>query len=769
MLLSIFNPARKPNSQLIALSILFLLSGAASLIYEIVWERLLELYFGVTMMSITLIVASYMSGLGLGSLLGGRIAQSLKQPVLAYGIVEACIGLFGIFSPSLIVWVGQRTAGSPYGLVFLLSFALLLIPTLLMGMTLPLLTQSFVERVETSGQVIGLLYGINTLGAALGALVSGYILIGWLGLNGSIIIAVILNLLVGVGAIFLIKKLQLTGESVSQMPKIQRMQKPETAKSGAWSYQVILSAAFLVGFIDLGFEILWFRVLGILNKTTAYSFPSILFVFLLGLAVGGIIWGRKADESRDPVGLFWKLQLSVGIMTTLSLFILWGTLHLPFIQDWLRVTFGEFQQPISPFLWDDGEVFFSRRAMLAGLLQYFIPIILLVFPASLLMGGGLPVLDRIAIKSAELAGRRVGDIHLANILGSTAGSLAVSFLFLPAIGSELTFKLLALLSLIFAVFAWRTHHASLANLIKPMVGLLVIVLILPWRGGLFRDLYKISTGKEAIIYESGESVLALSFAGNDSPTMLWINGIENSYFPTDGRYERSALTCAGASHPKRILIIGLGGGNTAYFMTQLPDVDEIVIVELMKDLGSFLNERVEVTQRVFSDSRVRYIPDDGRRFLYANPNEKYDMVFIDPLFSFTAGHNNLYSREAMQLYQTHLTENGVFCGWINEENVLPKTVASVFPYTDHFREVVVAGNKPLEYDREYIQDVYEIYLDNSKGIYSIAASGTLAPEKILGRYVSDKAGILFNETNTPILTDMNAWLEYYYFHKPLSK
>ena len=152
---------------------LFLISGAAGLIYEIAWQRLLEQHFGVTMTSVTLIVSAYMAGLGIGSLVGGRIAVNLKSTLLVYGLLEVGIALFGVVSPRVILWIGQSMAGSPYALVFLISFVVLLIPTFLMGMTLPLLTQSFVDRVETSGRVIGVLYGINTLGAAIGSALAG--------------------------------------------------------------------------------------------------------------------------------------------------------------------------------------------------------------------------------------------------------------------------------------------------------------------------------------------------------------------------------------------------------------------------------------------------------------------------------------------------------------------------------------------------------------------------------------------------------------------
>src|SRR5688572_13949143 len=295
--------AFQPPARLLLVTLLFFLSGAAGLIYEIAWERLLELYFGVTMTAITLIVASYMCGLGLGSLLGGYIAQKLKRPVLVYGLIEAGIGIFGLFSPGIINWVGQQTAGVPYLWVFLLSFIVLLIPTLLMGMTLPLLIQSFVARVETAGQVIGLLYGINTLGAAVGSLLAGYILIGKFGFNGTTYIAALLNLGVALIAIVFARRIVTKQSSEEKAPSTK-------AASSSWSYRQILFASFLVGYIGLGFEMVWIRVLHVINKSSSYGFPSILFIFLTGLALGGYFWGRRADKAAQPEKLFWQIEIS---------------------------------------------------------------------------------------------------------------------------------------------------------------------------------------------------------------------------------------------------------------------------------------------------------------------------------------------------------------------------------------------------------------------------------------------------------------------------
>jgi spermidine synthase len=747
------------KASIVLVSILFFLSGAAGLIYQTVWVRLLELYFGVTLTATTLIVSAYMAGLGFGSLLGGRIASKSRNTILLYGLIEAGVGVFGIFSPSLINWIGQNTAGSPYILVFFLSFVLLLFPTLLMGMTLPLLTQAFVTHVETSGHVIGLLYGINTLGAAIGALISGYFLMGWLGFGGALLVAAILNFLIGLSAAPLRPHFEIHSAEGSA----------QASQRELWDYKSILFSAFLVGFIGMGFEMLWFRLLGIFNKNTAYNFPSILFIFLIALALGGWFWGGKVDKIKDPVRLFWKLQITVGIVTALSFLLMWLLINLPQLQPWLQKNFNQFQQPGAPLIRVAEELVFSRRIFLLGLLDYFLPILIMVLPAGLLMGGGLPVLDRIAIDQVSLSGRRVGDIHLANIAGSVSGTLATSFLLLPLIGSELTLKVLSALTLSFLAIYLLSKKTPLrlSMLVLPL-SLTLLMTILPGRGQFYTRLYQNATElKSVVIRESGDGILAITFRGDKTdPADLWIGGIKNSFFPSDGEYERSAMTCASVAHPKRILIIGLGGANTANFITSLPDVNEVVIVELMQELGSFLNEYVPVAQSALGHSSVQYIVDDGRRYLYANPDEKFDMIFIDPLWSFTAGHNNLYSQEAIRLYQSHLSENGVFCAWVNEAHFIPKTVATIFPYSDSFGDYLVNSNQPIIYSADYMSQVYSHYLETQSAHLDPSAVDTMNPESILKYSKHDQLKTLQNERDIPALTDLTPWLEYYYVCPP---
>jgi predicted membrane-bound spermidine synthase len=760
-------PITKPQipAQLAIFTALFLISGAAGLIYEIIWERLLELYFGVTMTSITLIVSAYMAGLGLGSLFGGRLAQKLKSPLSTYGLLEIGIGLFGLISPILLNWIGRSTAGSPYWLVFILSFAFLLAPTFLMGTTLPLLSQAFINRVEKSGQVVGLLYGINTLGAAFGCLLAGYVLIGKFGFDGASLVAVAFNIGVGLAAI-------LASRWIIFPPPNPATQSTTRNTSTYWIYRQILFTSFLVGFIGLGFEMLWIRILHIINKNTSYGFASILFVFLIGLAIGGYYWGRRADSAPDPEKLFWQVEIGVGIIASLVFLSLWISINtnMPFpgLSD-----FWFMQKPVPPFVAVNDVFVFSRRQLLFSLFTYFLPILVIVLPASFIMGGGLPILDRIAINSPEVAGRKVGDIHLANIIGSVFGSLIISFWMLPNLGTEWTHKALVLLGLTFPVFYFirKSNHLfrdpASATVILATVALLFF---LPGKGQLYPRLFETMTGDQAITLESSDSVITLTLDSTSKPNWLWIGGETNSFYPPDGTYESRGILCAGASQPKRVLIIGMGGGVAARFFQTIPDIQEIVIVELMTDLGDLLYDNVELTRPVFDDPRIRYIADDGRRYLYAHPNDKFDIIFADPLRWYSSGHNNLYSLEAMQLYQAHLTENGVFCAYVDQPHALPFTIAQVFPEADQFAfRTVIASNQQIQYNLTYMESIKQNYVTDMSNILKPGTEKKLSPKYLLSEFLRDREQIISDEKESPILSDLKPELEYYFFNPPIKK
>jgi predicted membrane-bound spermidine synthase len=400
----------------------------------------------------------------------------------------------------------------------------------------------------------------------------------------------------------------------------------------------------------------------------------------------------------------------------------------------------------------------------------------MVLPASLIQGGGLPVLDRISINNPLLSGRRVGDIHLANIIGSVAGSLVISFVLLPAVGSEWTLKLLILTTFLFPTFYFlsKAQITSREKYSLIFIGLMALVatFLLPRRGAFYQRLYAFGTKQEVAISESGDSVLALTYEPDSAHQkgIFWIGGEVNSFFPPKGTYEDRALVCAGASRPKRVLIIGFGGGYSTLFYKSIPDVEEIVVVELQGDIAPFLSRNVDSARLTLADPRITYRVDDGRRYLNASSDEKFDLISIDPLREHTAGHNNLYSEEALKIYQSHLTPNGVLCAWMSNAHVIPYTAAQVFPYVDQFKnEFVVAGNNPIVYDLKYMAAAADSYTRLTGEIYGAAGSVRLRAPAVLSFFLRDQDQILKDEINKPILRDMDPWLEYYLFTQPVKE
>ncbi|MDQ2693321.1 MAG: hypothetical protein M3Y68_14890, partial [Chloroflexota bacterium] len=301
---------------------------------------------------------------------------------------------------------------------------------------------------------------------------------------------------------------------------------------------------------------------------------------------------------------------------------------------------------------------------------------------------------------------------------------------------------------------------------------LVGVLLLPGRGEFYQKLYVSGTEQEAVVSESGDSVLALTYEPDTARQagLFWIGGEINSFFPAKGLYEGRALACAGAVQPKRILIIGFGGGFSALFYKSIPDVEEIVIVELLGEIGPFLQDNLESAHVTLRDPRLTYVVDDGRRYLNAFPDEKFDLISIDPLRDHTAGHNNLYSIEAMEIYRSHLTSGGVLCVWMDEHHIIPNTVAQAFPYVDQYvEEFMVASNDSIVYNTAYMDRAVHNYASLTEELYGPQGRVVLGTQFSLSRFVRDQSQIRREEGHKQTLRDMQPLLEYYLFQRPVKE
>jgi predicted membrane-bound spermidine synthase len=340
-------PGRAPGGLAYLLFLpLFFASGVAALVYQIVWQRLLTFFSGADVFSVTLIVAAFMAGLGCGNLAGGHLADRLspRGRVLAFAAAEAGTAAFAIVSVPLVhgfFFVRLGPLALPLSVTTLLLFAVLLLPTFLMGLTLPLLSRVVTTSLGQAGRRIGALYGWNTLGAAVGALGTVWFGVRALGFAGTVHAAAALNLGCALAALTLALRhgeSQEEGASPAGDARADQEASPATTLSLAgW-----LGIYALSGFIALSLEIVWFRLLGILLKSISFTFATLLGVFLCGLGAGALVGSRLAPRSRRPARVFFALQAGIPLYAGLSLALLvWAIGHLALLQ-WLSRSLAEF-------------------------------------------------------------------------------------------------------------------------------------------------------------------------------------------------------------------------------------------------------------------------------------------------------------------------------------------------------------------------------------------------------------------------------------------
>src|SRR5258705_2534971 len=398
-------------------AVIFFTSGFAALLYQVIWQRLLVLFSGADLYSVTIIVASFMGGMGVGHLAGGHVADRVtpRAALLCFAGAELAIALFGFFSrPLYYDFLYNRVGDTQIGAAAqaLLLFASLLWPTFFMGASLPLLSRALASRIERASTVIGVLYGVNTLGAATGALLSTWVFLPRLGLEGSLRIGVALNVACALVLLPSVALLSRSREPAAEPPAAQPPGDLTTFPFAVWA--VIFACS---GLLALSLEIVWFRVLAVTMKGTAFTFGTMLGVYLTGLGVGALAGSAVSSRIPRPAIVFLLLQAAVGAvaMLLLTAFIRFAD-NMPSLWAYL----GSYE-PL-----DIRTAISSRPAQqVCGMFDELcvgLPCVL-VLPPTLLMGFSFPILQRVVQTSLTRIGRRVGVLLVANVAGSMVGTV----------------------------------------------------------------------------------------------------------------------------------------------------------------------------------------------------------------------------------------------------------------------------------------------------------------------------------------------------------
>ncbi|MBK8915657.1 MAG: fused MFS/spermidine synthase [Phycisphaerales bacterium] len=711
------------------LFVIFFLAGAPALIYQVAWHRVLKLYFGVDIYSTAIIVSTFLLGLGLGALIGGVLADRSRRPGFWYALVEMAMGGFGMISLPLFAAVGSALAGTSLGWMIAADFLLLLIPTSLMGMTMPLMCRAVIHDDARLGRKLAGLYAVNTLGAAAGAVLTCYILIGPLGLDGTTWLAAGLN----VGLAFIMLGVGNTAGRGAASPAVvepqpaRRAVRNDASEPGL-SYRGVLIAAMASGAIALGFEVIWYRVIGCLLHGTVYVFGTLLFFYLLGLGAGSLAAQRSIDKPGAATRFAWA-QIGIGVYS-LILFCVIGYLSwLPGLRHALVASTLLSFHPAPELV--------AGRVNAVTLYSAFDLIgwnMLILFVPTFLMGYGFPNLIRAGSRSVQQLGNSLGGIYFANIVGSAVGSLAVGFVGVEFLGTEHTLRVLIVAAIaVGAITLWRAapDRVRAMGISLPrrtaaggaLALMCVAALVFPGATRILRAIHAADQpGVEFTVHEDRTGVVALrmqtrqiAFGQEDRIINRWrllIDGASHGSLDHGldeaGSEVELVAALAAVESPRRVLCIGLGDGMICNAAVADERVEEVVIVELNSGLKDMLC-RTEQGRAIFDSGKVRFVVDDGRRWLLANPAEAFDVITMFPLHAAHAGSGTLYSAEFARLLHQRLTPGGLLYSRTQDLYCSARTLAVEFPHVLRVdRSVYLASDREFTFDADRLPAGFEI-------------------------------------------------------------
>ena len=674
-----------------ALGIVFFFSGFAGLVYQVAWQRALTLYYGVGSVSTTLIITIYMLGLGLGALLGGYLAERVRRRVLLYFFVELLIGVFGVLSIPFVNGLGRATAGSSYVVAALCMTLFLCVPTLLMGMTLPIITKIFNRFTHRFLSTVSFLYFINTLGAAFGALFASFVLISFFGLDACVYAAFAVNIILA-GLIFAIQDVDEKAAEEEATEAKTEAPAPALDESAPGLGRLAYLLVFITGFLAIGYEIVWFRVVGVLVKASPYAFSSVLAVYLVGIALGSFLMNRYlANRSVDRRNLFFVMQFIIAAYVAVAFVgYYYLTAHTK-LGDLTRLSFRNLVHPWFP-------PYASTRGFFDSLFVLFDVFLwpgLFVLVPTIVMGASFPLASSLALSRPDREASTVGIVYFFNIVGNVLGGLVTGFVLLPLVSSEVTIALFVAVGLGFGLFVYRLAGKPLkvaARVGIVAASLVVALLLLPGPGRLYQLIHTKPAGGFETHLEEGVDTVIVTYKKGDR-IRNYIGGMPHGWRPLYLYHYETGEAIAHSKKVGQVLNIGFGNGSIAEIALKCPEVKHVDCVELSDALMRNLR-KIPFYRKMLADPRLTVIVDDGRRFLLRT-KKRYDLILIDPLRTKTACSNNLYSHEFFSLMRDHLTPGGVLMVWIDEHKVMPKTLLSAFKHVRQYRDLCLASDEPL--------------------------------------------------------------------------
>ncbi|MFL6277791.1 MAG: fused MFS/spermidine synthase [Blastocatellia bacterium] len=813
-----------------AVLLCFFASGISGLVYQVVWVRELVLVFGATTFAVSTVLTAFMGGLALGSFYFGRRSESIPRPLRLYGWLEIGIGMYGLAVPFIFaalpviyhpIWRWLQLSFFTLSLVrFLFAALVLILPTALMGATLPVLASYYARDAYRIGLRVGSLYALNTFGAVIGAAVTGFALIPLLGMHATTATAAAINITLGLVALR-ISRLEESDAEISGSGLLGRdpvTSLPASAASakvtsitndnlGRRALVVILVSFAVSGFVALAYEVIWSRVLALIIGSSVYAFSIMLTTFLTGLAAGAAVVSRFADRIRRPVMAFAVIEIGVGVTSFIGAH-LFNDLPYVFVQLYRIVGSSSFTV-----------LLFAR---------FLISALVMIGP-TLLLGALFPLVVRIISTSqaARRSGRTVGEAYAANTIGAIVGSFASGFVLIPVIGLLGSLRLCAALNFVVAAALFfvlpkretttatrrhgdaATRREKITEARRPVkspgvtasprlrvtswVGIAVsalaiigIVVFEPaWdsqvmSSAVYRYAPQLSNKSKAEISEylrrgQGESIY---YKEGITATVAVQRLNEGRVLKVNGKPEASttgdmptqiligSLPLLVRQQTDDVLLIGLGSGVTLGSVEQFP-VKRVTCVELEPAVVEATHYFEDVNNRPLQDPRLRLISNDGRNFIYTT-DEKFDVIISEPSNPWLTGVANLFTLEYFKRGAERLKEDGLFGQWLQLYEMAPEDVRTLiatfhaaFPYVYIFRgaegDLMLLGSKM---DRKLDLQVMQAHFNETQVAADLKRIKTTQATDLLSRFYLGPQEVADLTNGAQLNTDNNALIEF---------
>ena len=747
-----------------AYSLLFFLSGATGLVYELLWVRVLYQTFGSTIQSVTTVVAAYMGGLGLGAWLLGRRADRHERPAALYGRLEIAIGLFGLASPLVLavthhIYVGTAAAlaldrAASVALRFALAGVVLLIPTTLMGGTLPVLTRAFTADRAELQHSLGLLYGLNTLGAVVGTALAGFFLIEYVGVRASLWATATINLALGGIALWLSGSRADAPTAAPPHPGREPGERPSPALRNT-----ALLLLGLTAFAALLDEIAWTRVLVMIVGGSTYAFTLVLLVFLLGIGIGSAVVARRGAIPSETAAAAAGAQALTAAGAGL-LFLIFGLLPRYIIAVFQVQSFGA-----------------TERLLAMGLAVGAVVLI----PA-IGMGMTFPLLTDLVTERHAAGGSEVGRAYAINTAGSIVGAVLTGFVLVVTLGTDLTLRAGLLVNVVAAlalaglaargVAEGSAEHRRLGARVLGAGALaslaLVVALAAPRWSTRLIDLGPSIYARGVMDARAVTEFLAhrgsrqLAYAEGWNATVSVWEGVTGRALKVNGKADASdfgdmdtqiiaALApVAARPNPHAAFVVGYGSGVTARVLAAVPGMRRVRVVEIepaVLEMDRFFRH---VNDTALARPNLSVIVDDARSALQIDPT-RYDVVVSEPSNPWLAGVATLYTPEFFRVVRSRLADDGVFCQWVQLYQLpLPvvagvvRNVRAVFPHVQLWfgapGDVMVLGSpRPLRYDRAWLSRL--VGPGGALEVLGREYLGVDQPEDYFGHFLFGEAGV----------------------------